>query len=419
MGNLNNCCSFNNSEINNEANFNTNFFEFLLKRKDNFNDNKNFIIVKYSKQDITLRNIKQKYAIKKIIKQFKKYKSKNQLLSPIHRPQGEPLVINTNSFSNYLLSSMKMKKNPFYMNNRKTISKLQFKVKEEYKNKDKEELNNSEIDFNTSTSSLSKSNDFQKLFQKFTKNNKNYISYNKNCFFKRKGIMKLSLGENNFYIGEFFLNDFKGYGLFINNKNIIYEGYWENNVQNGYGIEFWENGSVYKGEFKDGCKNGIGIYTWSDNSRYEGEWLNNWFNGYGIYYYSDNNVYLGQWKINEKNGFGIYLTDDTIYIGNYENDKKNGLGIYYWKKKKEAYIGFFKNGKRYGFGKFIFKNKKAKYGIWDHEINNKVKWFQNIKDVYTFLTEKNLDNYKYFFLFNIDEIINYCNIIIKDDNLLC
>ena len=123
--------------------------------------------------------------------------------------------------------------------------------------------------------------------------------------------------------------------------------------------------------------------------------------------------------MNEKNGFGIYLTDGIIYIGNYENDKKNGFGIYYWRKKKEAYIGFFKNGKRYGFGKFIFKNKKAKYGIWDHEINNKVKWFQNIKDAYIFLTENCLDNYKYFFLFNIDEITNYFNIIIKDNNLFC
>ena len=413
MGNINNCCVFNNSEINTKDNFNFNLLKFLTQRKNNFNENKNFIIVKNSKHDIALKKIKQKYAVMKIIKQFKKYKSKGQLLSPILRPKGESIVINSNSFSNYLLSSMKMKKASYFLNNRKTISKLQLN------GKDKEELNSSEIDFNTPTSSLSKSNNFQKLFKKFLNNNKNFVSYEKSYLFKEKGTIKFSLGENNFYIGEFFRNDFFGYGLFINNKNIIYEGYWQNSEQNGYGIESWENGSIYKGEFKKGYKNGIGTYIWSDKSKYEGEWTNNCFNGYGIYYYSNNNVYLGEWKMNEKNGYGIYLTEDIIYIGNYKNDKKNGFGIYYWRKKNEAYIGFFKNGKRYGLGKFIFKSKKSKYGIWAREINNKVKWFQSIKDIHIFLNKNGLDNYKYFFLFNVEEITNYCNIIIKDQILFC
>lgn len=417
MGSVNNCCSFNNPEKNLETYFNNNKrFKLLIQKKDNNNITKNFIILKNSNNDIALKKIKQKYAIMKIIKQFKQYKSKNELLSPIHKPIGESLVINTNSYSNYLLSSMKMKKIPYFLNNRKTITKLQIKRKD--KDKNKEELNISKFDFNTSKSSFSKANIFQKLFQKFTNNNKNYVVYNNNYLIKQKGVIKYTIDENNFYIGEFFQNDYFGYGLFINNKKIIYEGYWQNSVQNGYGIEYWENGSIYKGEFKNAKKNGIGTYTWSDKSKYEGEWMNNCFNGYGIYYYNETKVYLGGWKMNEKNGYGIYLTNDIIYIGNYENDKKNGFGIYYWRKKKEAYIGFFENGKQYNFGKF-FKNKKSKYGIWEHETKSKVKWFQNIKDAYNFMNKNDLYNYKYFFQFNIEGIINYCNIIIKDITLFC
>ena len=119
--------------------------------------------------------------------------------------------------------------------------------------------------------------------------------------------------------------------------------------------------------------------------------------------------------MNEKNGFGIYLTNDTIYIGNYENDRKNGFGIFFWRKKKEAYVGFFKDGNQYGFGKYIFNNQKSKYGIWNNDRDNKVKWYKNIDNVHKLLEKKGIDKYKYFFLFNIEKIINYCNNIIKDD----
>ena len=123
--------------------------------------------------------------------------------------------------------------------------------------------------------------------------------------------------------------------------------------------------------------------------------------------------------MNEKCGYGVYLTNDIIYVGNYLNDKKNGFGIFYWRKKNEAYVGFFKDGKQYGFGKYIFKRKRAKYGIWNSENKkeNKVKWFHNIQDVNTFLIKNDLDNYKYFFLLNIEEISNFCNIFNNDKML--
>ena len=77
------------------------------------------------------------------------------------------------------------------------------------------------------------------------------MSCDKNYLFNQKGILKYFLGDNDFYIGEFYKNDFSGYGYIISNKTIIYEGDWVNNLQNGYGLEFWENGSIYKGEFKN------------------------------------------------------------------------------------------------------------------------------------------------------------------------
>ena len=414
MGNLRNYFSSSNSFENiKENNFQTNILNLFKAKIDN--SSKKYNMAKNSKHDLEndLQKIKKKFAIIKIIKHFKQYKLKlkNDLLSPIQKLKEDYLQIDSLSYSNYLYSSIKKKRVSNYINNNRAISKilLNEKVPEELNIRD-------ENHFYISTNTLTTRNNFDKFFQKFTNNNRNYISYDNNYLFKQKGIIKFSLEENNFYIGEFFLNDLSGYGMFINNKKIIYEGYWRKNIQIGYGIESWENGSIYKGEFKNGFKNGIGTYIWADNSKYEGEWTNNCFNGFGIYNYSDNKIYFGEWKMNVKNGFGVYFTNDIIYIGNYENDKKNGFGIYFWRKKNEAFIGFFKGGKQYGFGKYIFKNQKSKYGIWGYENNNsKVKWFQNIKDIHKILIKNGNDKYKSFFNFNIEEIINYCKIIISDD----
>ena len=394
MGNLNNCFTCNNFENNTDSKFQTNLLNFISQQKNDKNNSELFNNKKNSEIDIEkkLKEIKQKYAIKKIIKQFKQFKLKNQI-SPIRKVKDEALVINSSNFSNFLLSSLKMKKVSKFYSKKRSITKA-LSIKE----KNNKELYISEFDINTSTSSVSKRDNFQNLFQKV--------------------LIKYYLGEDDFYIGEFYKNDFSGYGYFISNKAIIYEGDWKKNIQSGYGLEFWGSGSIFKGEFNNGSKEGIGIYIWPDKSKYEGEWCDNCFNGYGIYYYRDNKIYLGQWEMNEKSGFGIYLTNDTIYIGNYKDDKKNGFGIFYWRKKNEAYVGFFKNGNQSGFGKFLFDNRNSKYGIWNNSNNNTIKWYKNIKNENKFLEKKGIDYYKNFFLFNLEEIINFSNSIIKDDNLI-
>ena len=413
MGTLNNCCNCNSLENKNETKLQANLFTFFRQQDSNKNYH-NFLIIRNSnyEREKNLKKIRQKFAIKKILKQFKKYKSKNEILTPINKSNNNSIIINTSSYSD-LLSTIKMKKVSNFFYNKNVIGKL-------LNEKENPDVLCNVIEFNTSTSSLYNNKDnFQKYLDKFLKYNKNYITYYKNHLQKQKGIVQLYLGENNFYIGQFFRNDFCGYGLFINNRNIIYEGYWKNNMQNGYGIESWENDSFYQGEYANGCKCGIGTYIWPDKSKYEGEWNNNCFDGYGIYYYSDNNIYFGNWKMNVKCGYGVYLTKDTIYIGNYFNDKKNGFGIYYWRKKEEAFIGFFNEGKQKGFGKYI-SNNKSKYGIWNYDKknnNSKAKWFKNIIDVHKILSKNGLENYKYFFLFNIEDIKNYCNIIIDDEIL--
>ena len=396
MGNAKNCCSFDNRENIIEAKFenNENISYFSL-----LND-----------QELRLNKIKQKIAIEKILKQFKKYKAKKQLfLSPIHRFNGDSFNINTNCYSDFLFSAIKSK-------NKKISNFLCNNNRVEDSDKYQKNVNIGEMSFYISIRPISSRNYFQKSFNNILINNKNYKKIYQDQ--KEHGTIKFMIGDNSYYIGEFYQEYFSGFGLLINDKMIFYEGYWENNVQNGYGIEKWGNDLIYKGEFHNGKKNGIGTFVWPDGSRYEGEWVNNFFDGFGIYYYNNNKIFLGEWRMNLKCGFGILLTKDQIYIGNYDNDKKNGFGIYYWRKREHGFAGFWKDGKQHGFGKYI-TNKKSKYGIWNYENNKniRIEVFKSREDAFKFMRRNFLDSYKYFFLFNLKKLKDYCNNIIYDEIL--
>ena len=395
MGNAKNCCSFYKSENRIEAKFEDNE---IISYFSSIND-----------RESKLKKIKQRIAIEKILKQFKKYRAKKQLfLSPIHKFNGDSFNINTNYYSDILFSVIKSK-------NKKISNFLCNDNRVEDSDNCKKEINIGEMSFYISIKPISTKNYFQKSYNNILINNKNYKKLYQND--KQKGAIKFMIGDNSYYIGEFYQDYFSGFGLLVNGKMTLYEGYWENNIQNGYGIENWGNDLVYKGEYHNGKKNGIGTIEYPDGSRYEGEWFNNFFEGFGIYYYN-NKIFLGSWKMNSKCGFGIYLTKDVVYIGEYYNDKRNGFGIYFWRKKEHAFVGFWKEGNQHGFGKYL-TNKKSKYGIWNYENdkNIRIELFKIREDAFKFLRRNSLDTYKYFFLFNLEKLKDYCNNIIYDEIL--
>ena len=397
MGTTKACCNVYNNENRIEAQFKSNeSFSYFSLIKD---------------QESKLKKIKQRIAIEKILKQFKKYKANKQLfLSPIHKFNGDSFNINTNCYSDILFSVIKSK-------NKKISNFLCNNNRVEDSDNCKKEVNIGEMSFYISIKSMPTMNYFQRSYSNILINNKNYKEIYQNE--KQKGAIKFMIGDKVYYIGEFYQNYFSGFGLLVNDKMILYEGYWENNVQNGYGIEKWGKDLIYKGEYHNGKKNGVGTFVWPDGSRYEGEWANNFFDGFGIYYFNNNNkIYLGSWKMNLKCGFGIYLTKEAIYIGNYFNDKRNGFGIYYWRKKEHGFAGFWKDGKQHGFGKYM-ANEKSKYGIWNFESNKniRIEWFKSREYAYKFLRRNYLDTYIYFFLFNFQQLKDYCNNIIYDEIL--
>ena len=229
-----------------------------------------------------------------------------------------------------------------------------------------------------------------------------YIGFFKNN--KSEGLGKFITKSYRYY-GEFLNDQPNGFGIYCHKDQTIFIGYWENGLRTNFGIESWKDNASYAGEYNLGEKNGIGVYVFGDGSRYEGEWKNNQLEGYGMYFFPGKRIYIGEWKNNVKEGFGEFIWKDKIYIGFYSNDKKNGFGIYFWEKINRAFMGFWKNGKQYGFGKMITKEKII-YGFWiDDKLENS---YRDENEAFDELKKLKLNGYKQIFLFNLEDIINYC-----------
>lgn len=129
------------------------------------------------------------------------------------------------------------------------------------------------------------------------------------------------------YLLIFLLILFCGYLFFLlvnpYDKNKCIKG----DCKNGYGTYIYNSGMKYEGQWKNGKRHGNGILTYPDGSKYEGEWKNNRAHGYGIksspvrgrYRYK----YIGEWKNGNKHGKGIqYFWHQRIgMIGNGKMDK--------------------------------------------------------------------------------------------------
>lgn len=119
---------------------------------------------------------------------------------------------------------------------------------------------------------------------------------------KKQNIGILELNKNLSYEGEFKDNNFNGYGtLYINNKEILVQGFFCNNVIDKFAIyQNIKENKIYIGEIS-----------------YEFE-----FNGIGMLYEkNEDKVSIGLWKNNKLNG-------DCIIIS-YNNNKKEIKKYYY------------------------------------------------------------------------------------------
>ena len=304
-------------------------------------------------------------------------------------------------------------------NNEEQNDKSQNDIEEDKANSNKNYKSN-EITSNNSDNSNVKTN-IEKPKKPIIKNGLDIQVWGKNSYYigyftdnLADGLGKFYTG-NSKYSGEFKNDQANGYGIYHNNSDeTIYEGYWLNNAQNDCGIEKWSDESIFIGEYLNGEKK-IGTYLWKDGSRYEGEFNHNMFDGYGIYFYSKNKIYLGEWKNNKKHGYGEFIFYDKLFVGNYIMDQKDGFGISYWKNENKIYIGFWKNNKKVGFGKMFHENKK-RFGLWgDENDNKKVQWFNSDEEAFDYIENNNLENYKKYFEYNIDEVIEQYSDCYKDE----
>jgi len=192
----------------------------------------------------------------------------------------------------------------------------------------------------------------------------NKLNNKKNSF----GILNYNDGDK--YIGQFENDNFNGYGKYSTKKS-CYMGEFVNNQIEGFGIEKWnDSDSYYIGNYIQQIKKGYGIFVLNNNLSYEGEFNDNNFNGYGtliinkdilvkgfftnnyidkynVFYENihENKIYEGEISdIFEFEGFGILKdNNNNIYIGFWNNNELNGEGIIF-NNKKIIQQGIFNNG---------------------------------------------------------------------------
>jgi hypothetical protein len=163
-----------------------------------------------------------------------------------------------------------------------------------------------------------------------------------------------------------------GYGVFLYNNGLKYDGYWKDGCWDGqgtliYGSGKWE-GDKYVGHYERCNRQGYGVYYYSNGNRYEGQWGNNKTNGYGVYYFADGGRYEGQWLDDKRNGNGTrYYANGDKFVGVYENDERVS-GITYYANGDQYEGKVNDNLKRQGQGTLTTKNGEKQEGEWENDI---------------------------------------------------
>jgi hypothetical protein len=100
------------------------------------------------------------------------------------------------------------------------------------------------------------------------------------------------------YVGEFYNDDFNGYGEVTWRNGNSYKGSWKDGMMHGKGTFTWKNGKKYTGRYKFGEKDGKGVMAWPDKRYYEGDWKNGKMHGEGLYIY----FHIGRGKLRRVKG---------------------------------------------------------------------------------------------------------------------
>ena len=232
---------------------------------------------------------------------------------------------------------------------------------------------------------------------KYFDNGSIYIGRIKNN--KCNGIGKYISSKGDITQGFFKDNYLDGYEIIERSRNnSIFEGQIEKNKFNGYGIEIFEDGSTYFGKYKNNEKSGIGSYDWGDGSQYQGNWKNGLPDGVGIFSDNKNRIYEGEWKNGKMDGIGLFKWGDgRKYLGYYKEDKREGFGIFFWSNPLKIYMGFWNNGFQNGVGK-IYTSFKEKLYLWEE--GKIIKKLSNNKEY-----DSQIRKYRHFFQMATDDLL--------------
>jgi hypothetical protein len=138
---------------------------------------------------------------------------------------------------------------------------------------------------------------------------------------------KLDFNNGDFYIGQWQMDRFHGFGISFCAVEGIYEGMFVAGFKEGHGKMRYKNGGVYEGSWRRDLYKDKGILTCPVGGfeRYEGQFDNGKMNGRGTLLYRDGSKYEGQFKDDKPHGAGVYTSaNQVIYDGRWIDGRREG-----------------------------------------------------------------------------------------------
>lgn len=148
-----------------------------------------------------------------------------------------------------------------------------------------------------------------------------------------------------------------GFGIYIWDNGLIYEGDWVKGKRNGKGRMYFADGTWYLGDFKDDKRTGKGTMYWNHNEWYRGDFDKGQLHGKGEYRWDTGAHYDGDWLDGVRTGKGVYQwKSGDVYRGDYLNDYRHGKGRIDY-KDGGWFEGDFVKGKMTGYGREYVPSK--------------------------------------------------------------
>ena len=173
-----------------------------------------------------------------------------------------------------------------------------------------------------------------------------------------RSIIRIANAEGNLifiYYGQF--QNEKPHGkphgigkLYNLNKQLFYDGQFQNGKINGIGKIFYQNGELkFEGQFQDGKHHGTGKeYYENGQLRFECQYQNGKLHGTGNQFNRNGHlIFEGQFQNGQFHGTGkkYYEENQQLkYEGEFQNGVPHGIGKLYFKDGQLSYEGMFVNG---------------------------------------------------------------------------